>query len=63
MMEKQTWTTTVEEDPNDPEECIITFPEDMMAQLGWEEGDELEWIETETHEYILHNITKDGRNK
>lgn len=38
-----TWTTTLLEDPNDPEGCIITFSEEAIAELRWVEGDTLNW--------------------
>ena len=37
------WTTTVQEDPDDPEQCIIVFPEELMAEVGWVEGDLIVW--------------------
>lgn len=36
-----TFVGTVEEDANG--ELIITFPEEMIAHLGWQEGDVIEW--------------------
>ena len=36
------WTTTVEEDP-ETGDAIITFPDDMMEELGWKEGDLLDF--------------------
>jgi hypothetical protein len=36
------WTLTVEEDPATGE-CILQFPDDLLAQTGWKEGDTLEW--------------------
>jgi hypothetical protein len=41
---KNSWTLTVEEDP-ETGDGILTFPEDMLAQTGWKEGDVLEWID------------------
>jgi hypothetical protein len=38
----KTWTLTVEEDPATGE-CILQFPEDLLAQTGWKEGDTLNW--------------------
>ena len=35
-------TTTVQEDP-DTGDAIITFPDDMMEELGWKEGDLLDF--------------------
>jgi bifunctional DNA-binding transcriptional regulator/antitoxin component of YhaV-PrlF toxin-antitoxin module len=39
-----TWTLTVEEDP-ETGDGILTFPEDLLEQAGWKEGDVLEWID------------------
>ena len=39
----KTYTTTVIEDPENPDEVIITFPEEMMAELKWVEGDTVKW--------------------
>lgn len=36
-----TFVGTVEEDANG--ELYITFPESMIAHLGWVEGDVIEW--------------------
>ena len=39
---KTSWTLVVEEDP-ETGDGILTFPEDMLSQTGWREGDVLEW--------------------
>jgi len=33
----------VEENPDNPEECVLTFPPDLMTEAGWQEGDVLKW--------------------
>lgn len=38
----RTWELTVEEDP-DTGDCILSFPEDLLAAAGWKEGDQLIW--------------------
>ena len=40
MTSDVTFVGTVEEDENG--ELVITFPEEMIAHLGWKEGDEIE---------------------
>ena len=35
------YTVTLEEDGD---ECILPLPDDLMDQLGWYDGDVLEWI-------------------
>lgn len=46
-----TWTTNVEED-KETGEFLITFPDDLMEQLGWKEGDTVSW-EQEGDNWIL----------
>jgi hypothetical protein len=41
--ESKVWSVTLLEDPDDPEGCILPFPEDMIAIAGWKEGDILNW--------------------
>ena len=43
-MTKKSWTMTVEEDPA-TEDCIITFPPDLLKEAGWKEGDTIEWTD------------------
>ena len=38
------WLTTVQENTED-KELFIQFPEEAMNQMGWHEGDMLEWID------------------
>ena len=38
------WTITLEEDP-ETGEIILPFPEDLLEQAGWKEGDTLEWTD------------------
>ena len=35
------YTVSVDEDNDD---LLLPIPEEMMVQLGWDEGDLLEWI-------------------
>ena len=44
-MTQTSWTLTVEEDPTNPEECILQFPPDMLEKAGWKEGDTLIWTD------------------
>jgi hypothetical protein len=37
------WTVTVIEDPENPEECILPFPQDLLDQVEWYVGDTLRW--------------------
>jgi hypothetical protein len=52
MMKK--FVATVEEDENgDP---IIPLPEEMLAELGWKEGDTLDWKKNDDGTYSLSKI-------
>ena len=43
-MTKKSWTLTVEEDTA-TEDCIITFPPDLLEAAGWKEGDTIKWTD------------------
>jgi bifunctional DNA-binding transcriptional regulator/antitoxin component of YhaV-PrlF toxin-antitoxin module len=38
------------------DEGILTFPDDIMKELGWKEGDELEWIDNKDGSFSLKNL-------
>jgi hypothetical protein len=40
----KTWSLKVEED-SDSGEAVLTFPEDLLKEVGWKEGDTIEWID------------------
>jgi len=61
-------------DATDPDrgvgELCIRFPDELVEQLGWEIGDEIEWGETEICEewgehqgFTLSNVTKNPKVK
>lgn len=54
-MNTQTWTVTVEEDP-ETKELILPLPEDMLTTLGWVDGDELEWIDNNDGTWSLKKV-------
>jgi len=31
------YTTTIQEDPNDPEGAILIIPEELLKEMGWTE--------------------------
>lgn len=49
---EKVWSVTLEEDPYDPEGCILPFPPEVIEQAGWKEGDTLIW-----------NVCDDGKIK
>lgn len=50
-----TFIGTVEEDATG--ELYITFPEEMIAHLGWKEGDVIEW-DTDEHGRVVARKAK-----
>lgn len=49
------WVTTVQEDP-ETGDAIIEFPEDLLAEVGWKEGDTLRWDVKEDGICILTKV-------
>jgi hypothetical protein len=41
-MNEKSWTVTLEED-KETNELILPFPEDLLAEMNWKEGDVLNW--------------------
>jgi hypothetical protein len=46
------WTLTVEEDP-ETGDAILQFPPDLLEQAGWKEGDILEWRDRGDGSWLL----------
>ena len=51
------WTVTVEEDPV-TKDLILPLPADMLAQVGWDIGDVVDWKE-ENGEWIISKVKDD----
>lgn len=43
----KSWTTTISEDG------ILTFPPEMLEEVGWKEGDKLIWIDNKDGTWSL----------
>jgi hypothetical protein len=56
-MEMRKWEATVMEDPNDQEQAMLQFPEEMMTALDWREGDVLLWGEPGDGTVVVRNLT------
>lgn len=48
----------VQEDP-ETGELFIVFPESLMMQLGWKEGDDLVWEERPDGSWGIKKVEKD----
>jgi hypothetical protein len=49
----ESWSLTVQEDP-ETGECVVEFPETVLEQLGWTEGDNIEWNENQDGSFTLN---------
>ena len=45
-MTQRVWTGRIERDleSDDPEDCVIVFPEGLMEAVGWTMDTKLEWV-------------------
>lgn len=39
----KSWQLEVQEDPENPEDLMIQFPDDLLEAAGWKPGDVLNW--------------------
>jgi hypothetical protein len=59
----QSWTITLEEDPESGD-LVLPFTDEMLQIIGWKEGDVVEWIDNNDGTWslkkqdILTNHTK-----
>ena len=51
-MSKKSWTLDVEEDPKTGD-AIIQFPDDLLKETGWAEGDDIVWTDLGDGSYSL----------
>ena len=48
----KTWTVTLEEDA-ETGDVILPFTNEMLQEVGWQEGDVLEWIDNKNGSWSL----------
>lgn len=48
--ENYTWRATIDEDG------VLTLPDEVIAQLGWKDADEFEWIDQSDGSFLLVKI-------
>jgi len=41
------------EDPNDPEELLLDLGTELCAELGWQVGDTVEWIDQKDGSWLI----------
>lgn len=42
-MSNRSWTLPVIEDPDDPENLLLEFSDEMLEAVGWKPGDTIIW--------------------
>jgi len=55
---EQSSTLEIQEDPVTGEQ-YIELPQRLLAQLGWKEGDYLEWVELENGSWSVKKVEND----
>jgi bifunctional DNA-binding transcriptional regulator/antitoxin component of YhaV-PrlF toxin-antitoxin module len=58
---EQSSTLEIQEDPV-TSELYIELPQRLLAQLGWKEGDDLEWVELENGSWSVKKVENDEDN-
>lgn len=48
----KSWTVTLEEDP-DTGDLVLPFTDEILQELGWKEGDVVEWIDNKDGTWSL----------
>ncbi len=56
-MNIQSFARTVIEDPDNPGEVMIDLGQELCDQLGWKEGDTVEWIDNKDGSWTLKKIS------
>lgn len=51
-------TLVIQEDP-DTGELYVEFPQRLLEQLGWKEGDDLQWVEGTDGVWSIKKVEKD----
>ena len=49
------WVAKVVADPDDPNEMCLDFPDELLEEMGWVIGDELEFVE-EDGRWIIKKV-------
>jgi hypothetical protein len=52
MTNKNHWIVTLEEDP-ETKDLVLPFTPDMLAQVGWDFGDIIEWHDNQNGSFTL----------
>ena len=53
---KTQWTVTVEEAEDGSGDLVMPLPQEMLDQVGWVEGDTLEWIDNKDGSWSIQKV-------
>ena len=62
QLSQNKWLVEVQQDGK-TKELFIEFPDDVLSQMGWAEGDDLEWMENNDKSWSIKKIVKKSKNK
>lgn len=58
----KSWTVTLEEDP-ETGDLVLPFTPEILDDLGWREGDVLEWVDNKDGSWSLVKKKDKKKNK
>ena len=58
----KSWTLTLEEDP-ETGDLVLPFTPEILDELGWKEGDVLEWVDNKDGSWSLVKKKQKKKNK
>lgn len=58
----KSWTVTLEEDP-ETGDLVLPFTPEILEELGWMEGDVLEWVDNKDGSWSLVKKKQKKKNK
>ena len=62
-MTSTTRTLNVVEDPDSPGDLLLDLGTELCAELGWQVGDTLEWIDNKDGSWLLQLQPKNNRKQ
>ena len=61
-MKNKSWTVTLEED-TETGDLVLPFTQEILEELGWRDGDVLEWIDNKDGSWSLVKQKDKKKNK
>lgn len=50
------WVLPVQHSVGDGDEYFVILPDDLLSQVNWKEGDQLEWVFQDDNSYLLRRV-------